>query len=77
MEEAVHIALQGIHGEMQQMRSDLEHMRVDFTEHVNDDRAVWSMVYRWDGAIKFLKWSLGVGIPAILAALVTLLIRHW
>jgi hypothetical protein len=77
MEEAVHIALQGIHGELQQMREAFEQMRGDLTEHVNDDRAVWTMVYRWDGAIKFLKWSLGVGIPAILTALVALLVRHW
>lgn len=70
-------ALRGIHLEMQQVRSDVSTLRTDFREHVDDDKRVWHIVYRWDGAITFLQWAMGLGIPAILAALIALLVKHW
>ena len=76
MDEAVQVALQGIHNEMSQIREDLGGMRQDFRIHIDDDRKVWQQVDRWTGALTFFKWLLGIFLPAILAALIALIVRH-
>lgn len=70
VDEAVSEALGGI-------RSTLKELRDDFKEHLEDDRAVWKQVEQWSGALGIAKWVLGLGVPAILAALVAHVVRHW
>ena len=69
-------ALRGIRVEMAQIREDLGGMRSDFREHLEDDRKVWELVYRLIGGLTFLKWLLGIGIPAIVGVLIALLAKH-
>ena len=35
------------------------------------------IVKEWTGALGISKWALGLGIPAILGALITHIVRHW
>ena len=56
--------------------------------HADDDRREFSDVRQrlgnvekilaeWTGALSISKWALGLGIPAILGAVVTHVVRHW
>lgn len=39
--------------------------------------AVTKTLSEWSGAMQLMKWSLGLGIPAILGAVLAFVVRHW
>lgn len=69
-------------------RLDLVDLREDFRTHLSQDRedfaqvraalnGVEAEISRWSGAFGLAKWSLGLGVPAILGALLAHVVRHW
>lgn len=77
MEEAVGVALEGIGRDIGGVRVEIRDMRSEFREHVEDDKKIWNEVTQWSGALRLAAWSLGLGIPSILAAVLVNLARHW
>lgn len=68
--------------------TDVANIREDLRRHEDQDRedfadvrksltALTSSMSEWSGALKLAKWVLGLGVPAILAALITDIVRHW
>ena len=69
-------------------RQDIMELRKDLKDHADEDRQDFkevnkkiqdmSVVLSQAAGMAFMvKWGVGLGIPTILAALVTLIIRHW
>jgi len=73
MDEAVREALTGMRSELVQIRETHNQMRDDFRVHVEDDRAVWQIVYAWSGSLRVI-----VGITAaIFGVLSAWAVKHW
>ncbi len=80
--------MENIHAEIESLRNDLHRHqdddREDFkdlrlrTQGLKDDISkLTSAMAEWTGALGLAKWSLGLGVPCILAAVVANVIRHW
>lgn len=52
-----------VRGRIDGVRSELESLR--------------RMISAWSGALGLAKWSMGLGVPCILGAIVTHVVRHW
>jgi hypothetical protein len=77
MDEAVSEAFRGVRHEVAAVRGDVLSLRRDFDVHVKDDAILREQIAKWTGALQLSAWVLGLGIPAILAALCVHVARHW
>ena len=88
MDEAVEQAFQRLSGEVGQVRHDISIQRDEFKDHIADDRRdigelrdtvsiLRSQQDKWIGSVQFVGWVLGLGVPAILAAAIAHVVKHW
>ena len=61
----------------EQQRSDMLDVRTRMDDLTQAMQAIREDFSAWSGAIGMAKWALGLGIPAILGALITHVVRHW
>lgn len=71
-----------------QTQESIRLLRQDLAEHRSEDKRDFEavkdavhhldvIVARYVGGITLAAWALGVGIPAILAAMLTYMVKHW
>jgi FtsZ-binding cell division protein ZapB len=68
-------------------QQDIENLRNDLRDHVTNDRADFDYLRRevgamkegqagWNGGLRSILWLLGIGLPAIFAAIIALAVKH-
>lgn len=73
MDEATHVAFEGVNGRIDAVSHDVRDFRKDFSVHVDEDRQMRDQVKEWSGQISVLKWL----ASAILTAMIAHVVRHW
>lgn len=75
--DAVQDLKNDLHRHQDEDRVDFADVRTRIEGVRSDVGALKELISQWSGALGLAKWSLGLGIPAILGAAVTHVVRHW
>lgn len=68
---------EGIRVLREEFRTHEQNDRHDFAELRRDIATIINDLSQWRGAMVLAKWALGLGVPSILGAVITHVVRHW